>query len=119
MSFSVPYSNLNDNSHNYFVYLIEDRYGSVVEFANLKPEIIVNIRDQGSDELAEEIHSMCMGVMMSIMSNFGIFIPFKLYNSSGDLVTFETYFSDPNVSTSANDIYFNFGEDVDFDEFVG
>lgn len=81
---------LSDNVNKYFAYMIEDRFGSSAEISELGGSVVIILHEEADVE-PEVVHSFCMNLMVINMHEFGVFIPFKVYDPVGELITLETY----------------------------
>lgn len=101
---------VKQESLNYFTYLVEDRMGLGAEITKSNNSLTVNLTEDASVEPVQA-HSFCMNLMVSLMYSFGVFVPFKVYDQKGNLITLETNATDIEFDTISPDSPFIVNED--------
>ncbi len=90
---------LKSNVFDYFTYLVEERFGTNTNIERTATNLKVRI-NQDCPYSDEEVHSFCLNLMIINMTTFGVFIPFKVFNVNGGLITVESYSSDAGDTTN-------------------
>lgn len=104
----------------YFAFLVEDRMGRSAEIDKSPTSVEIHLHDDATIT-ATDAHLFCMNLMITNMHSFGTFIPFKVFDADGEMITLEDYSQNgANVQiVSSSEIPFLMEDDdeEDFENF--
>lgn len=100
----------------YFAFLVEDRMGSSAEIYKTNSSVEIHLHEDAT-LTPQDAHLFCMNLAIINMSNFGAFIPFKVFDQDGEHITLETYASGKNDIDIISSTDFPFVMEDDDEEF--
>lgn len=81
---------LRQEALDYYVFLVEDRLGRSAEITKKQHSLEIRMHDEANLTVSQA-HLFCINLTIATMESFNVFVPFKLFDSEGDLITLETY----------------------------
>lgn len=106
------YTTLKAEALEYYAYLVEDRIGLSADIEKTNRSLEIHLREDATIS-AEEAHLFCINLTVSVMESFNVFIPFKLFDASGNFITLETYIDGDNVDIITPNNMFTLHEEED------